>query len=106
MELSFSLDLDFVDGYKHLPEPFGFNGLGSLVFYRTYSRQKADGNYETWTDVCERVINGMYSIQKDWCLNNQRPWFERKAQESAKEAFDRMFNLKWTPSGRGFLIYL
>ena len=25
----------------------------------------------------------------------------RKAQRTAKEAYDRLFNLKWTPPGRG-----
>lgn len=101
MNLTFNLPKDFIDQYRSLPEPFGYNGLGSLTFYRTYSRQKDDGSYESWVDVCERVINGMYSIQKDHCAEHNRPWNENKAIESAKEAFDRMFNLKWTPSGRG-----
>lgn len=101
MKLSFQLEQAFVDTYRTLDEPFGFNGLGSLTFYRTYSRRKPDGSYESWVDVCQRVINGMYSIQKDHCAEHNRPWDEHKAQESAQEAFDRMFNLKWTPSGRG-----
>lgn len=99
--LSFKLNTEFVDSYRGLPEPFGFSGLGAVAFYRTYSRQKDNGDYESWTDVCERVINGMYSIQKDHCLENNLRWSDKKAQESAKEAFDRMFNLKWSPAGRG-----
>ena len=102
--LSFELDREFVDTYREKPEPFGFNGLGALVFYRTYSRIKENGSYESWADVCERVINGMYSIQKDHARQNKRSWNEQKAIASAKEAFDRMFNLKWTPSGRGLTV--
>ena len=51
--------------------------------------------------MCQRVIEGMYSIQKDWAKSNRLPWNDRKAQASAQEAFDRMFTLKWTPPGRG-----
>ncbi len=28
-------------------------------------------------------------------------WNDTKAQRTAKEAYDRLFNLKWTPPGRG-----
>ena len=43
----------------------------------------------------------MYSLQKDHCKTNRLPWNDAKGQASAKEAFDRLFNLKWTPPGRG-----
>lgn len=99
--LSFSLEKDFVETYRNKQEKFGFNGLGNIVFYRTYSRIKSNGEYETWADVCERVINGMYSILQDYTLSHQRRWDYNKAQKDAQEAFDRMFNFKWTPSGRG-----
>lgn len=101
MNLSFKLENEFVEAYKSKKEPFGYNGLGAVVFYRTYSRLKEDGTYESWAEVCERVINGMYSIQKDHCLSHNRAWSDDKAQKSAQEAFDRLFNLKWTPPGRG-----
>ena len=106
---SFKLSEEFVAGYKDVPVPWGYtdaNGMsvGEITFLRTYSRIKDDGTKETWADTCERVINGMYSIQKDWCKTNRLPWNEKKAQGSAKEAFDRMFNLKWTPPGRGLWV--
>jgi ribonucleotide reductase alpha subunit len=62
---------------------------------------KEDGTKERWHEVCKRVIEGMYSIQKDHAKQNRLPWNDRKAQASAQEAFDRMFTLKWTPPGRG-----
>ena len=106
---SFRLSDDFVQGYRGKKAPFGYsdsagNSVGEITFLRTYSRKKEDGTKETWVDVCERVINGMYSIQKDHCKGQRLPWNDSKAQASAKEAFDRLFNLKWTPPGRGLWV--
>jgi ribonucleoside-triphosphate reductase len=106
---SFQLNSEFVAGYREKKAPFGYrdaagNSVGEITFLRTYSRLKEDGTKETWVDVCERVINGMYSIQKDHCKSQRLPWNDAKAQASAKEAFDRLFNLKWTPPGRGLWV--
>jgi adenosylcobalamin-dependent ribonucleoside-triphosphate reductase len=106
---SFRLTDDFVAGYRDKKAPFGYrdaggNSVGEITFLRTYSRLKEDGTKETWADVCERVINGMYSLQKDHCKTNRLPWNDTKAQTSAKEAFDRLFQLKWTPPGRGLWV--
>ena len=106
---SFRLNEEFVAGYKGKKAPLGYtdaagNSVGEITFLRTYSRLKEDGTKETWVDVCERVINGMYSIQKDHCKSQRLPWNDSRAQASAKEAFERMFNLKWTPPGRGLWV--
>ena len=105
----FRLSDDFVEGYNKVKAPFGYtdaagNSVGEITFLRTYSRMKENGTKETWVDVCERVINGMYSLQKEHCKKNRLPWNDIKAQASAKEAFDRLFNLKWTPPGRGLWV--
>jgi ribonucleoside-triphosphate reductase (thioredoxin) len=107
--LSFKLTEDFVGPYRSKKAPFGYqdaagNSVGEITFLRTYSRLKADGTKETWVDVCERVINGMYSLQKDHAKTNRLPWSDAKAAASAKEAFDRLWNLKWTPPGRGLWV--
>jgi ribonucleoside-triphosphate reductase len=109
MALSFRLADEFVGSYKEKKVPWGYqdaagNSVGEITFLRTYSRLKEDGTKETWVDVCERVINGMYSIQKDHAKSQRLPWNDSKAQSSAKEAFDRLFNLKWTPPGRGLWV--
>ncbi len=106
---SFKLSEDFVSSFRTKQAPFGYrdaagNSVGEITFLRTYSRKKEDGTKETWVDVCERVINGMYSIQKDHCKTNRLPWSDTRAAASAKEAFDRLFNLKWTPPGRGLWV--
>jgi adenosylcobalamin-dependent ribonucleoside-triphosphate reductase len=106
---SFKLTEEFVAGYKNKKAPFGYadvagNSVGEITFLRTYSRLKEDGTKETWAEVCERVINGMYSLQKDHAKQNRLPWSDAKAAASAKEAYDRLFNLKWTPPGRGLWV--
>jgi hypothetical protein len=103
---SFKLSSDFIESYQKLEAPFGFkdaatNSLGEITFIRTYSRMKEDGTKERWYEVCKRVIEGMYSVQKNHAKENRLPWNDYKAQKSAQEAYDRMFNLKWTPPGRG-----
>jgi adenosylcobalamin-dependent ribonucleoside-triphosphate reductase len=103
---SFRLSDDFVTKYAETEPPFGFkdaglNSLGEITFIRTYSRVKEDGTKERWHEVCKRVIEGMYSVQKNHAKENRLPWNDYKAQKSAQEAYDRMFTLKWTPPGRG-----
>ena len=39
----FTLSENFINKYKRKKAPFGFNGLGELVYMRTYSRIKEDG---------------------------------------------------------------
>ena len=109
MGLSFRLTEDFLTGYREKKVPWGYqdaagNSVGEITFLRTYSRLKEDGTKETWTDVCERVVNGMYSLQKDHAKMNRLPWSDAKAASSAKEAYDRLWNLKWTPPGRGLWV--
>ena len=106
---SFKLSEDFVNGYKGRQAPFGYrdaagNSVGEITFLRTYSRKKEDGTKETWAEVCERVTNGTYSIQKDYAKNQRLPWNDSKAQASAKEFFERLFELKWSPPGRGLWV--
>jgi len=103
---SFRLSEEFVNKYNNVSAPFGFsdagsNSLGEITFIRTYSRVKEDGTKERWHEVCRRVIEGMYSVQKNHAKDNRLPWNDNKAQKSAQEAFQRMFELKWTPPGRG-----
>lgn len=106
LNLSFRLQDTFLEPYRNQDVPWGFqdaggNSVAEVVFLRTYSRLKDDGTKETWFDVCKRVIEGMFSIQKDYSKANRLPWSNYKAQNTAQDAFDRLFNFKWTPPGRG-----
>jgi ribonucleoside-triphosphate reductase (thioredoxin) len=98
--LNFKLDDDFVDQYKDIRPSFGFNGLGLLTYYRTYSRLKPDGSNEQWYETVRRVVEGAYSLQKQHILSNELGWNNRKGQRSAQEMYDRIFKMKFLPPGR------
>jgi ribonucleotide reductase alpha subunit len=82
------LDQNFIDSYSLKSAPWGFNGLGEIVFLRTYSRTKDDGNNETWPETLGRVINGAIEIGVPF------------SQEEAERLFDHCFNLRCSFSGR------
>ena len=43
MQQKFKLSQALIAKYKRKKPPFGFNGLGELVYMRTYSRLKENG---------------------------------------------------------------
>jgi len=97
----FQLSENFINKYKRKKPPFGFNGLGELVYMRTYSRIKENGKNERWWETIKRVVEGTYSMQKNWIEQHQLGWNAWQAQASAQEMYDRMFNMKFLPPGRG-----
>ena len=97
----FQLSENFINKYKRKKPPFGFNGLGELVYMRTYSRIKENGKNERWWETVQRVVEGTYSMQKNWIDQHQLGWNPWQAQRSAQEMYDRMFNMKFLPPGRG-----
>lgn len=99
--MKFKLSEKFVENYKKERPPFGFNGLGDIVYRRTYSRIKPDGTNEEWYETVERVVNGTYNMQKSWIEERGLGWNSHKAQKSAQEMYDRMFKMKFLPPGRG-----
>lgn len=99
--MTFKLNEDFIDKYRGVEPNFGFNGLGKIAYLRTYSRLKEDGTNEEWFETIRRVVEGTYSIQKDHILKYELGWDDDKGQESAQEMYDRIFNMKFLPPGRG-----
>jgi len=80
---------DFVDSYRSQTPPWGFNGLGEIVYLRTYSRPVDGKNRnETWPETLQRVINGAIEIGVPY------------TQAEAEALFDHMFNLRCSFSGR------
>lgn len=98
---TFKLSPKFVAEYKEKVPPFGFNGLGELVYKRTYSRVKEDKKNEEWHETVERVVNGTFNMQKRWIDEHQLGWDPRKAQKTAQEMYDKIFHMKFLPPGRG-----
>ena len=100
---SFKLDDEWVQSYANKTPGFGFNGLGELVYMRTYSRIKdSDGTNEKWWETVRRVVEGCYNLQKNHIDNLTLGWDSDHAQRSAREMYDRMFNMKFLPLGEVF----
>jgi len=98
---SFKLSESFLDEYKNQQPHWGYNGLGYIVYKRTYARTKPDGTLEEFWETCKRVVEGCYDVQKKHCKSLRLPWDDRKAQRSAQEMYRRMWAFKWLPPGRG-----
>ena len=62
----FQIDPQFIRQYAYIKPKFGFNGLGELVYRRTYSRIKEDGHNEEWFETVARVVEGTFRLQKEW----------------------------------------
>ena len=99
--VKFKLSENFISKYKRKRPSFGFNGLGELVYMRTYSRIKEDGKNERWWETIKRVVEGTYSMQKNHIESYQLGWNAWQAQSSAQEMYNRMFYMKFLPPGRG-----
>jgi len=97
----FTLSENFINKYKRKKPPFGFNGLGELVYMRTYSRIKEDGKNERWWETVRRVVEGTYSMQKNHIDSHQLGWNPWQAQKSAQDMYERIFSMKFLPPGRG-----
>ncbi|HCX23088.1 MAG TPA: fused protease/ribonucleoside-triphosphate reductase [Cytophagales bacterium] len=97
----FRLSELFMAKYRRKKAPFGFNGLGELVYNRTYSRLKDDGKNEQWWETVQRVVEGTFNMQKQHIDAHGLGWNAWKAQHSAQEMYDRIFNMKFLPPGRG-----
>lgn len=82
------LSESFVDSYSLKTAPWGFGGLGEIVFLRTYSRKKDNGDNETWPETLRRVIDG--AVEAGVPLT----------ESEAEALFDHCFNLRCSFSGR------
>jgi intein/homing endonuclease len=92
----FKLNESIVNKLKERTPNFGFNGLGELVFRRTYSR-----NNEDWSDVVIRVVQGCMSIRKEHFYRSSLLWDDDKWQTFASDMALSLFDMEWLPPGRG-----
>lgn len=83
------LSEDFVNSYANKSIPWGFNGMGEIVYRRTYSRDiESLGRKEYWHETIARTINGAQEIGANYTV------------EEAERLFDYIFNLKGIFAGR------
>lgn len=53
---------EIIDSFSDVKTPWGFNGLGYIVYKRTYARQMDNGQLEEWPQTVARCINGAQEI--------------------------------------------
>lgn len=100
----FKLSDKFLDEYKNKEVQWGFEDLSYTIFKRSYARHlNEDKNERTeeWWECIKRVVEGVFSIQKGYCKKNNLEWNNARAQRSAQIMYDKIFNFKFTPPGRG-----
>lgn len=83
------LPKEFLEPYQTKKVPWGFNGLGYIVYKRTYARKLNDSDQtEEWWQTVARSVNGAQKIGAKY------------TQEEAQQLYDLVFNLKCNFSGR------
>jgi ribonucleoside-triphosphate reductase len=93
----------FLQQYRGKNPKWGFDGLGYIVYLRTYSRKKADGTQEAWWETVQRVTEGNYSLEERRLKEIGRWTAAKEAAltEEMERFYHLMFNLVITPPGRG-----
>jgi ribonucleoside-triphosphate reductase len=79
---------EFTKRYQGKAPNWGFNGLGYIVYKRTYARLKENGETEEWHETVQRCINGAQQLGAGY------------SQKEAEKLFDYVFNLKCNFAGR------
>lgn len=110
----FSLPDEFVAPYKDRKVPWGFGDLSYITYKRSYARpldlNDPHGPTEVWWETCKRVVEGTIStyLTHDAVMAPDAgdrllftPGSRTELMTLAKDMFDRMFNMKWLPPGRG-----
>ncbi len=97
----FELSSETVDSIKSRKPKFGHDGLGEVVYLRTYSRKLPNGAPEGWYNTIVRVVNGVFSILKSHMLDHHLLWDEDKWRAYSHEFTNYMFDMKFLPPGRG-----
>lgn len=95
MTLATSLSDEFVERYREReqagknPLERSFNGLGYVVFKRTYARRvEGEDRTEEWYETVRRVVEGAIKVVGDYTV------------EESERLFDHIWNLRAFPSGR------
>lgn len=82
------LSQDFLNKYKDKQPNWGFNGLGYIVYKRTYARLKDDNTTEEWHETVARCVEGAQKLGAGY------------TKKEAEKIYDYVFNLKCNFAGR------
>ena len=98
--VKFELDESFINKYQGTQPNWG--PLGYITYKRTYARLiEEEHRTEEFVDTVKRVVEGAYSIQKEHCFKLSLPWSDEKSQNSAQRMFQKIWEFKFLPPGRG-----
>ncbi len=98
--IGFKIDGGFINQYKSKQPDWG--PIGYITYKRTYARiVEGENRKEEFWETLRRVVEGCYSIQKEHCMKLSLPWSDQKAQKSAQIMFEKIWNFKFSPPGRG-----
>jgi hypothetical protein len=98
--ISFTLDDNFLA--KFIGKQPDWGPLGYITYKRTYARVvEGENRKEEFWETIRRVVEGCYSIQKEHCIKLSLPWTDAKAQKSAQIMYNKIWNFKFLPPGRG-----
>ena len=94
----------FIKQYEGKHPKWGFNGLGFVVWLRTYARPKADGTLEQYHECVRRIVEGNFSIEATRLkeLGKLTPKKRQELINEMKRFYHLMFNLIISPPGRGW----
>ncbi len=98
-DVYFKFSETFLKRFKSRQPDWG--AIGYVTYKRTYARELPDGSSEEYWQTIKRVVEGVFTIQKNHCYKNQLPWDEEKAKKSAERMYELMWEFKFTPPGRG-----
>ena len=99
--MKFHLTEEFMTPYKAKKPKFGFNALGEIAYKRSYARLKENGETEEWFETVERVVNGTFNMQRRFQEEQGRVFDEEENQKKAQKMYEKIFNFKFLPPGRG-----
>jgi hypothetical protein len=98
--IGFRLDEEFIKQFKDNQPDWG--PIGYITYKRTYARMiEQENRKEEFWETIRRVVEGCYSVQKEHCMKLSLPWSDQKAQKSAQIMFEKIWNFKFSPPGRG-----
>lgn len=98
-------ELANVSDIRSTPILWGYGQFSQVTYYNNYSRLKymddVPYDQEHWHDTVIRVIEGTFSIRKDWYVRNRIRWDEGFWQDYATKMAISLTRMEWLPPGRG-----
>lgn len=94
---------EFLSQYRDKQPKWGFDGLGYIIYLRTYARKKSDGTLERWDETVQRFTEGNFRIEAQRLTELGKLTKERFEQliTEMERFYHLAFNLVMLPPGRG-----